>query len=159
MHAGLTNLGSTLDRWGKPSTLLLAALTVAYFGPGVWDRHIRERPWITAALAIERPAYSGPELLIRDVIEADYPVSGERLIWVEDSQGARLCGSHREDSWEGRSVRTWSAAAFFDHACRLPAAAWRACTKFVVSTNWGTRASFGPYCSDFHSGPADGSDP
>ncbi|WP_175558838.1 hypothetical protein [Paracoccus chinensis] len=48
-------------------------------------------------LAIEQPAYEGPALLTRDVVEAHSPVSGERLIWIEGQEGARLCGSHRED--------------------------------------------------------------
>jgi len=143
------HLRDTLRRWGaRDSTWLLLALAVAFLGPGVWDRHIRERPWIRAALAVERPAYEGPMLLIRDVVEAPAPVTGERLIWIEDSQGARLCGSHREDGWEGRAVRTWSAEAFFEHVCRLPETPWRACTRFVVSTEWGSRGSFGPFCSE-----------
>lgn len=159
MHSGLTHLCETVERWARPSTLLLAALTVAYFGPGIWDRHIRQRPWISAELAIERPAYAGPELLIRDIVQAKYPVGGERLIWIENSAGARLCGSHREDSWTGRTVRTWSAEAFFEHVCRPPGVAWRACTKFVVSTDWGNRGSFGPYCSELHTEPAGRPDP
>jgi len=149
MRDDLIHLRATLRRWSaRDSFWLLLALAVAFWGPGIWDRHIRERPWISAALAIERPAYEGPALLIRDIVEAHSPVSGERLIWIEDQEGARLCGSHREDGWEGRSVRTWSAEAFFDHACRIPEAPWRACTRFVVLTEWGSRGSFGPYCSE-----------
>ncbi|SDL30631.1 hypothetical protein SAMN04487971_108196 [Paracoccus chinensis] len=81
----------------RDSFWLLLALAASFWGLGVWDRHIRDRPWISVTLAIEQPAYEGPALLTRDVVEAHSPVSGERLIWIEGQEGARLCGSHRED--------------------------------------------------------------
>lgn len=145
----MPHLHGTLQRWARPSTLLLMAMAVAYWAPGIFDRHIRDRPWISAALAVERSDHGVRPMVIRDLVEAAAPVAGERLIWVEDSRGIRLCMSHREGSWEGRSARTWSAAAFFDHACAIPdAEPWRACTRFVVSTEWGSRDAFGPYCSE-----------
>lgn len=145
----MPHLQGTMQRWAKPSTLLLMAFAIAYWGPGVFDRHFRDRPWISAVLSVERSEQGAAPILIRDLVEAQALVAGERLIWIEDSHGVRICGSHREDSWEGRSARTWSAQAFFDHACTIPEdEPWHACTRFVVSTEWGSRDAFGPYCSE-----------
>ena len=144
----MPHMQDTLQRWAKPSTLLLIAMAVAYWAPVIFDRHIRDRPWISAALSVERSVHGTPPVVIRDLVEAQALVAGERLIWIENGEGVRICGSHREDSWEGRIARTWSAQAFFDHACAIPEdAPWRACTRFVVSTEWGSRDAFGPYCS------------
>ena len=152
----MPHLHGTIQRWAKPSTLLLMALAVAYWAPVIFDRHIRDRPWISSALSVEQSAHGTPPVVIRDLIVAESLVAGERLIWIEDANGVRICGSHREDSWEGRIARTWSALAFFDHACAIPEVApWRACTRFVVSTKWGSRDAFGPFCSGlFDPGPA-----
>lgn len=157
MRDDLIHLRDTAQRWARPSTLLLVTLALVFLWPGFWDRYIRAKPWISATLVIERSAYRGPALLVRDVVEAPAPVAGERLIWIEDSEGARLCGSHREDRWEGRAVRTWAAEAFFDHVCRIPETPWRACTRFIVATDWGGgRGAFGPYCSElFPAEPTD----
>lgn len=145
----MPHLQGMFERWAKPSTLLLLALAAAYWAPGLFDRHIRDRPWVSAVLTVERSEHGAPPMLVRDEIEAQALVAGERLIWIEDGRGVRICGSHREDSWEGRSARTWSAQAFFDHACAIPEdQPWRACTRFVVTTEWGSRDGFGPFCSE-----------
>lgn len=54
---------------------------------------------IRAILSVDGSAPGTSPMVIRDLVEAQALVAGERLISIEDVRSVRICGSHREESW------------------------------------------------------------
>lgn len=147
MTVALPNLQRTMERWNAPSTWLILAMGIGFFGPAFYDSQVVEKPWVSTTLEIVDNATFG--IIIKDNITTTTDVVGERLMWVEDESGTRVCHHSRHDGWNATDLRIWSIEAFFEGECVRPTVPFRVCSRFVVETDFGSHGRFGPYCSNY----------
>lgn len=118
--------------------LLLAVMTPLTM---LYDKYVRQRPWVWAEMRVNRGA--GSFVVVDSVTHTRARVSGERFIWLEaTADSATLCAAVRTDSWEGDRQRAWTFEGFLEHRCDLPTVPFRICTEFSVRLDSGAAATF-----------------
>lgn len=121
----------------------------------LYDRHIREVPWIEA----KTRAFISPsgKWAIESYTSAPQRVTGTRTLiqyTVSRVEPDISCMVDRSDSWIGEKMKPWTVEGFMGYDCPIPKEPFFICSEFNVKLESGASGSFAvgrdgkPFCTN-----------
>ena len=142
------NIAASVARHGTVGHLALLVLGTWLLGPVIVEKY-RNEPNIRSDITImqldDRP-------VVADKISVNYPNSGSKITWMEDSDGVWQCQKYWENLWSKPSHIVWEIAGFTN--CNPPTdKEYRICAKYSIRTATGRNVIFGEavsFCSEYY---------
>jgi hypothetical protein len=117
----------------------------------MYDKHLRERPWVSAGIEIVPSFSEGTKPSILYTVRAPAFVEGTWKAWTQKANnGRRLCGGDGTGTYspENSITKSWSWEAYFERDCPEPNVPYEICVLYNVRTATGVPDQFGPFCSN-----------
>lgn len=115
----------------------------------LYDLYVRDRPFVTASVEIQR-SLDG-EIRILYAARATTDVRVNWSAWV-DVEGRRTCGGHGVSGHGPESLarkpKPWDWADWLQAQCPVPIVPFSVCVRYVAITASGVGDTTAPYCSE-----------
>lgn len=140
----MSNVRAMIHRQTTPASLVLLLMALYILVPPTWD-WVRGEPRIGNKLTLFVNSYN--EVMVEDVVTTPSSSHGVRANVIEDEAGNILCSVSHQNTWRGERKKNWTLPAFA--GCNITVMVpFRACSKWNVESNAGSRRDFGPFCSE-----------